>query len=640
MRRLYLALLTCCLFFTAHSQLDLPEFGRIDIADLQLKECPFDKGADAMNLFNYQGAEIYASHYGDAIDIEHRVRIKIFTQPGVKYASVNIPYYDDGNRIKDIAAFTYNLDPQGKIVIQKIERKDIFKEKVSEGEKSVKFAFPNVKQGSVIEYKYTEKRDFILNLEPWIFDDDIPTQLSYCKLNYPLYIHPGARFIARMPVQHTTDTMQHFTGMDTYIMNNIPAYRYEPFMPSAITNVQRVEFSMLQRWSGNKLLPLEDQWAYIVNRLITSPYFGYNISCDIPEVQQQIDSIKKLPNKQKIEAVCQLVKSKIKWDNTHDFYAENIQGAWLANKGTSAQINFLIINLMRKAGINCYPLLTSTKSHGVVDNKDPTLSQFNCVDVLVVDSAKSYIIDGTQKYQPYNVPPYNVLNNYGLLIDRTHGRWLKIEDTRPLIRNAINVKAEIDSTGIMRGTVYEYFYDYAKVDMLANAHKNTDKDESKDLLQNEIVDLKIDSIKEDNADSADKPLIRSFNFTLEMQQTGDFIFFNPMFLSSFKKNPFKDSARHADIDFGCNQSYSVGMYITMPENMEIPELPPNKEIRLADTSFAYGRLMAKQNNALVIRSHFELNNAVFAADQYPLVKQVFEKMYDMLNEQVMFKRKN
>ena len=50
--------------------------------------------------------------------------------------------------------------------------------------------------------------------------------------------------------------------------------------------------------------------------------------------------------------------------------------------------------------------------------------------------------------------------------------------------------------------------------------------------------------------------------------------------------------------------------------------------------------MARQNDALIVREHFELNNAVFSADQYPFVKEVFEKMYALLNEQIVFKRKN
>lgn len=632
----------CFLLTGVYSQPDLPEFGKIDIADLQMKECPFDKGADAMNLFNYGDAEIYPSSYSYFIRIEHRTRIKIFTQNGVKHATIDIPYINsDRFHIKDVSAITYNLDGAGNIVIQKIDSKDIFKQKVNDNEKSIRFAFPNVKPGSVIEFKYTERRDYTRRISPWLFDDDLPTALSYFKLSYKLELHAEQRIATTMHVETTSDTnLTDGIVMRTYIMRNIPTYRYEPFVSSLKDNIQFVEFDVNYSWNNDDNLPAAVAWSKFCVVLLRDRFFGRQFDKELPVLKHTVESISKLSYRERINTVFQLVKDNIEWNKEYDFYADNIDEIWTAKKGSSGDINLTLLNILRKVGITCYPILVSTKNNGLANEKYNSLSQFDCVDVLVIDSSASYVLDATQKKQDYKVTPLNVINTNAFLVDARKGQWIKIEESKPLIRNVINVKADIDSAGIMRGTVYEYFYDYAKLDILENASKKDRKDESKDLLQNEITDLKIDSIKDQNADADDKPLVRSFNFRLEMQQTGDFFFFNPMFLTPFKKNPFTDSVRRANIDFGCNQSYSVGMYITLPGNIEIPELPADKEIRLADTSFAYGRLIAKQNNALIIRSHFDLNNSVFSADQYPLVKQVFEKMYAMLNEQVIFKRKN
>ncbi|MEP7163641.1 MAG: hypothetical protein ABI741_03050 [Ferruginibacter sp.] len=57
MRQMTVALLCtvfCCPLF---AQKDIPAFGKIDKADLEMKECAFDKAAEAMVLFDI--AEVY-----------------------------------------------------------------------------------------------------------------------------------------------------------------------------------------------------------------------------------------------------------------------------------------------------------------------------------------------------------------------------------------------------------------------------------------------------------------------------------------------------------------------------------------------------------------------------------------------------
>ncbi len=626
------------LYATAHCQDSIPEFGKVDMADMRLKECPFDKGAAAMNLFNYESATAYPTENGPFIDVERRVRIKIFNQAGFKYAAVEIPYAaGDQDKIKNISAITYNLDEQGNIVTQKLDKKDLFKESVNKDEKTVRFAFSSVKAGSIIEFRYVEKSDFNVSLNVWAFDDYIPTRKSICKIGYKTFMSSNIGLAASMPVQQQSDTSYNDIKA-TYVMTDIPAFRHEAFMGPVKDNIQRLEFSILPSAISSGDGSAADKWLGISTFLFNSPFFGGQLKLEISSLKKELEGLKKLPVKDKIGAVYALVRKNIKWDGTYGLFAKNIQDAWAAKQGTSADINFITISCLRQAGVECYPIITSTNGNGKIDAGYGSINQFNCVDILVMDGGTAYVIDATQKFQPYTVPPFNVINNYGLVVDKKRGMLFNIQDNRPLMKNIISLKAIIDSNGMMTGTVSEYFYDYAKVDVLSNTGKRDD-DKSKDLLQQDIVNFKADSVKDENADDDEKPLLRTFTFKLEMQQTGDYFFLNPLFLSNFRKNPFTDTARRANIDFGCNQLYSVDMYITFPGNFEVSEIPANKEIRLPDTSVSFRRFIAVQNNTLVVRNYFGLQNAIYTAAQYPFVKQVFEKIYGLLNEQIVLKRK-
>ena len=87
-----IVLLTCLQLTMAFAQDSIPEFGKITMEEMQMKECAFDKGADAMNLLNYESAEINTDFNANYVTIERRVRIKILRQTGVKHATIEIPY--------------------------------------------------------------------------------------------------------------------------------------------------------------------------------------------------------------------------------------------------------------------------------------------------------------------------------------------------------------------------------------------------------------------------------------------------------------------------------------------------------------------------------------------------------------------
>src|ERR1700752_4597140 len=109
-----------------------PAFGKVEKADLELKQCDFDKNAEAMVLFDV--CEIYCNlnlnSIGDPLStqLERHVRIKILSDKGLNRADIHIPYYSYRNaeRIKNLSAQTYNLDPSGNVVMSKVDKKSIY----------------------------------------------------------------------------------------------------------------------------------------------------------------------------------------------------------------------------------------------------------------------------------------------------------------------------------------------------------------------------------------------------------------------------------------------------------------------------------------------------------------------------------
>lgn len=64
-------------------------------------------------------------------------------------------------KIQNLKAATYNLE-DGKLVATELDKKSIFKDKYDKNRMQMKFTLPAVKEGSIIEYSYTQVSDVFI----------------------------------------------------------------------------------------------------------------------------------------------------------------------------------------------------------------------------------------------------------------------------------------------------------------------------------------------------------------------------------------------------------------------------------------------------------------------------------------------
>ncbi|MEI9957584.1 MAG: hypothetical protein WDM90_15100 [Ferruginibacter sp.] len=121
-------------------------YGVITREELDLKECPFDKDANAVVLMDEA-----KSDYDDEghLITDHHVKIKILKEKGFDAANVEIYYYrkDDFEDIFKLEAMITNLDAIGRVVSEKLSSKSFYKKEVNERLGKMIFTFPGVKSG-------------------------------------------------------------------------------------------------------------------------------------------------------------------------------------------------------------------------------------------------------------------------------------------------------------------------------------------------------------------------------------------------------------------------------------------------------------------------------------------------------------
>ena len=187
---LSLAVLTAKAQTQGPAQPTTQEYGKVNKEDLEMTSCDFEKDANAEILFDK--GNIFQD---GALILERHIRIKILNEFGKNAGNVRIPYvsYMGSTAINDLQGETINLE-NGKIEVTPIDKKLIYEEKTDKIHSAQVFAFPKVKAGSIIEYKY---RCSLVNgyFPNWYFQSYFPTRYSEIKIDIPSAINQSVRLI-------------------------------------------------------------------------------------------------------------------------------------------------------------------------------------------------------------------------------------------------------------------------------------------------------------------------------------------------------------------------------------------------------------------------------------------------------------
>lgn len=635
-----------------------PAFGKVDKADMELKDCEFDKGADAMVLIDY--GNIYYDRGTNGFTIfktvfERRTRIKILKEKGIEQANVEIQYYTRNNeeRILWLTAKTYNLESSGNIQASEVKKGSIYSKKIDENYSKMIIAFPDVKVGSIIEYSYTIERE-TYNLHNWYFQRNIPVRYSEYQLKIPQIFRFTVQPVVADSIEDKQEVINELiSGNDgiietkslkrNYIMRNLPGVKEEPFMGSARDYMQRLEFQMIQIvYSDKRTIDLSVKWKDVIkNNLNNDEGFGKQLSKKVSGAKMFIAEAKQIADTElRMKFIYNNLRRAMTWNGDEDYiYTDKgIINAWEDKTGNVADINLLLINLLNDADIASVPALFSTRQHGLAIPTYTSIAQFNTVMAYVAISDKVFILDATDKLINYQLIPSKVVNTAGFIVEGKTGRWMDILSRKSNYKLMAAVQCEIDDTGNMTGTGFVNCYDYARIQRLKEytENKQTFKD---DYFIKPYPGFKVEDIVLNNINADSLPLEQKVKFSTHLNSSGEYQYFSINLFTGLEKNPFIASKRLSDVDFGVAQEYIIFGNYSIPAGFVFEGVPENISMTTSGKDVVFNRITNIDGNLLNIRMTVEFKNSFYTADSYPEFREFYKKLIDKLNEQVVIKKK-
>jgi Domain of Unknown Function with PDB structure (DUF3857)/Transglutaminase-like superfamily len=627
----------CFFITTTVAQDKVPSFGKIDKADLEIKDCDFDLNAEAIVLLDIGEIQFaYVQNVGWQCEADYRVRIKVLKASAIDRAQIKLDFYT-ANRYQDItnvSGISYNLDATGNVAETKLEKSAVYKKAIDKERSEISFALPEVKVGTVFEYKYKMTRKSYSYIPPWTFQQSIPVRYSAYNIIIPEYFHFTVQTTKRQPMEQKEGKVG---NGNWYIMRKVPGLKKEPYSAGLKDYLQRVEFQLSKIDAPSFYQEYRTTWKKIIDELLESEDFGLAIKKNIKATGDLDATVKTATSvKEKVRLIYNYVQSNMQWNDEEGLYTNNgIKDAWDKKNANQADINFILIRLLRDADIDARAVIASTKDNGTINAVYPFLRQFNCVLAYVKDGDDIYIMNAADKYNPFNLIPYDVLYTNGLLIDKDNGALIGLNSNSDFI-NSVAFIGNIEADGKLSGSATISSAGYAR-NIRMSTHK---KGKLKSMLEdNDGITIKVDSITVTNDKDELKPLDQKVDFSGSLQQSGDYLFLPYSFFTGIGKNPFVEEERVTDIDFDFPKNYIIsGTYILPDNGYTISELPKNVKMILPDTSIILTRSTQKDGNLISFRLVLTFKASGYSADSYPYIKEFFKKLYEVFEEKIVLKK--
>lgn len=634
------------------------KYGNITKEDLQKTVYDIDSSANAVILYDVAESYLEGNTKGTISLFTRRHKIvHILNKNGYDIAKEEINLYDDMEDLERFKGTTYNLDGD-KVSTTNVDKSSRFIEKVDDKLKRHKFTFPQVKEGSIIEYEYQVQSQIFWQLDTWYFQSlDAPTLYSEFNFDVPEFLHYN--FLAQgyhpLFLNERKDQTKNFyftsgsdrttypapTASHKWAMKDVPTLKYENFTTSLNNHVSRMEFQLSSISYPLNPKSFSTSWNDVVKDLLKSENFGEKLNASNNWMSEDIKPIIK-SGKSEIETAAEIyyyVKDNFKCTRDYGLYLnQSLRNVFKAKSGNVAEINLLLTAIMRYAGFDAYPVLLSTRNHGYAFQVSPMIKSMNYVVSMVNIGDKTFFLDATNPYIGFGKLPLDCYNGFAVVADAVAtpvsldaGAVKEEKRTLVFINNLDNKKWG----GNVRQVLGYYESTDLRSTLLEKGKEHLEKELDKEYENIATVgNLDFEWLKE-----YEKPVVMKYEIDLNLEDA-DVLYFSPSLVEGVKKNPFTGSVRNYPVEMPYAFDEAVQATIEIPEGYVIDELPKSVKMILDEggQSFFEYRISVS-GNIISFVNRTKVSQAFFTPEEYPVLKEFYNQIYKKQSEQIVFKKK-
>ncbi|GAB3248952.1 hypothetical protein GCM10027347_05700 [Larkinella harenae] len=577
---------------------------------------------------------------------ERHVQIKILKKSAFDRATVTIPFHrvraDLQEDVSNVEGITHNISPDGLLKTDRLAKDAIFEEHRSDKLYIKRFTLPNVREGSIIEFRYTLASDFVFELREWDFQRAIPVRWS----QYDLYLMPGFEYrILFQGYESLVADEKQQVGSDIHYrwaMKNLVALRQEDFMTTPDNYRAKVWFELIRTSLPNQIGPqnFARKWEDLDKFLLGDGQFGQaiNRSGFLKEIavalqKQSTDTL------QRVTAAYQFIRGAMTWNRQRGVFAKSsLKSAFEAKTGNTADLNLMMVSLLREMGLEAHPVILSTKQNGTVSKDYPLLSRFDYVIALVTWGGKDLLLDVCEPGFRVGVLTERCLNGDGRLVHNRRPRWVPL--------SAVEKRKEIGQfvftmtkDGQMDGTISISHTGYAAVDS-RRAIREVGPAKFRQAFVSHNPDWQWNNLEIQNADSSDVPLTIKGKVVISdaVSRIDNRLFLRPLPIASMMQNPFKSPERRFPVDMGVPIEKSYVASYTLPKGYTVDEAPKDVALVMPGKAARFTFMTQAKEGQLQVISRLVFQKAIFSPEEYGSLREFYNQVVAKHVEQIVLKK--
>ncbi len=655
-----------CLSSFSQKEKDKIKFGEVTAEDFAPAFYPVDSSADAVYLFDVGSSKYTGNNKGYfSVVFERKFRIRLLHKNSFDLTTVKIfmeTDKGDPQKLEEFEATTFNVE-DGKVAGTKLDRSAIFEDK-EDGYKILKFTFPNVKEGSIIDCNYKIISPYYYYMEPWTFQTGYPKLLS----EYTVHIPQMFRFMTLKQgyLPYTRDTVEMYKDKffvqnnkrqdvaesteifaitatvykHTWAIEDVPAMKQENYITTMSNYRSSLSFQLSEiDWDGDKKEKYLDDWKERAASLMASDRFGLFLNDDLTWLKGNLEMAKATsPNLlENAGNIYKFVQNKFAPTYYGNIYlTQSLRTTDLQHKGSTTDLNMFLIALLRASGLEADPVMLSTRAHGRVYDAYPIMSRFNYVIARVKINGSEYLLDASNKalgfgqlgQKCYNGNARAIIPASPVLVN------LSADSLKETSRTMINMFS--DGGGKISGS---YTLQLGNMESLS----------MKELMLKESKDDYIDEIKKayrenftvtnaqlDSIHISGEPVTISYELATKLEE--DIVYFNPMLQHGIKENPFAAATRFFPVEmpYATDDTYIFNMEV--PEGYKVDELPKSARINFNDGDGSFDYIIAESGGRIQLNCRLRLNKANFSPEDYESLRGLYSFIVQKEGEQIVFKK--
>lgn len=638
------------------------KFGKPTKEEMEMTVYEADPQADAVVLCRLTNVNYTVQQKGYVVDYHEKFRIKVLKPSGARFAQVTIPYYilpeeksgihaskfalrtgsievgafssasafDEAGgslmedaagtftdeSVEDLKATAFNL-VNGKTVKTNLNKKDVKTTQIDTDRWQVSFTIPNVKEGTVIEYEYSIHSQLFYMLHDWYAQCEIPVVYACLDMDIPNYLifNIEEHGIQRLSCKCVPGVLRYKLESDplaapttvktnhyTCIGRNLKAMCKDDYVWNINDHCAGIT-AELKSYSLRGTMPLQYAvtWEQIDQMLLDDNAFGKQLDNHSP-LRQELEAAKTAnitDERQRMAAVCQLVLGKVKWDGTYTLWPTDKSSSTLKQETASnADINMLLIQSLRDAGLQAFPVVLRTRDEGLLPYNFPSISKLNTYVVAVKFSngSMAYVDASSPQGSPEALKPQLLVERARLVAPGKKSQWANLEKSFSDKTSTV-IDATLSDKGLLQGTQ-------------TTLHSGAGQEVK------EVVPV-----------------------SLRGEAQGDSISFSPYRLLPIKENPFVSEERLMPVEFQNRSSDQVIITVKLPEGYALDKTPEPIVVTTPDKGIN-GRLTTFTGEGKVeIHYQFNVNKTIHPSKNYAAIRDMFTLFAQHRQDMLVAKRK-